>query len=53
MTQHVSVDPGVEAYTSKRCAGQVDCQVSSTRQGPSTDCSWAAIQVGFPTYAGL
>ena len=30
-----------------------DCRVSCSRQSTSTDCSWATISVGVPTYAGL
>ena len=33
--------------------GQLDCHVSCSRQGPSTDCSWATILIGFLTYACL
>ena len=30
-----------------------DGRVGRPSQSPSTDCSWATILVGFPTYAGL
>ena len=33
-----------------RASRAADCRVSYMRQGPSTDCSWATIQVELPTY---